>query len=87
LKIISGIVTALIIIIFNALLSKHISANLIAATILYSIAFIYVGFSLKENTVGSIVLEVFVAVVFISLPLLAIRRIPNRNRNCSSWDL
>ena len=62
-QIISGIATALIVIIITPLLSKHISARLIAATILCSIAFIYVGFSLKDNTAGSIVLEVSVALV------------------------
>ena len=63
-QILSAITTALIVIIFTVLLSKHFSAKLVAATILCSIAFIYVGFSLKGNTIGLIVLEVLIAVVF-----------------------
>ena len=63
-QILSAITTALIVIIFTVLLSKHFSAKLVAATVLCSIAFIYVGFSLKGNTIGLIVLEVLIAVVF-----------------------
>jgi len=63
-QLLSAITTALIVIIFTRLLSKHFSAKLVAATILCSIAFIYVGFSLKGNTIGLIVLEVLIAVVF-----------------------
>jgi hypothetical protein len=63
-QILSAITTALIVIIFTVLLSKHFSAKLVAATILCSIAFIYVGFSLKGNTIGLVVLEVLIAVVF-----------------------
>ena len=63
-QLLSAITTALIVIIFTVLLSKHFSAKLVAATILCSIAFIYVGFSLKGNTIGLIVLEVLIAVVF-----------------------
>ena len=63
-QILSAITTALIVIIFTVLLSKHFSAKLVAATILCSIAFIYVGFSLKGNTIGLIVMEVLIAVVF-----------------------
>src|SRR3954447_1563405 len=63
-QILSAVATAVVIIILNILLSKHFSTRLIAATILCSIAFIYVGFSLKGNTLNSIVLEVSVALVF-----------------------
>jgi hypothetical protein len=63
-EILSAITTAVVIILCSALLSKHFSAKLMAATILCSIAFIYVGFSLMKNTVNSIALEVSVAVVF-----------------------
>ena len=69
-EIISGIATALIVIILTPLISKHISARLIAATILCSIAFIYVGFSLKNNTVSSVVLEVLVAVGFYFIAII-----------------
>ena len=63
-QLLSAIITASIVIIFTVLLSKHFSAKLVAATILCSIAFIYVGFSLKGNTIGLVVLEVLIAVVF-----------------------
>jgi membrane protease YdiL (CAAX protease family) len=63
-QILSALATAFIVITFTILLSKYFSAKLIAATVLCSIAFIYVGFSLKGNTVNSIVLEVMVTIVF-----------------------
>ncbi|MCW3106041.1 MAG: hypothetical protein JWQ09_547 [Segetibacter sp.] len=63
-QLLSAIATALFVILFTILLSKHFSARLVAATILCSIAFIYVGFSLKGNPASSIVLEALVAVVF-----------------------
>ena len=69
-QILSAIATALIIIVITILLSKHFSAKLFAATILCSIAFIYVGFSLRENMVSSIVLEVLVAVVFYFMAII-----------------
>ena len=69
-QILSAVATAVGIIILNILLSKHFSAPLIAATILCSIAFIYVGFSLKGNTISSIVVEVLVAVVFYFIALI-----------------
>jgi hypothetical protein len=73
-QILSAIATAVALIILNILLSKYFSARLIAATILCSIAFIYVGFSLKGNTVSSIVLEVLVAVVFYFIALIGYSR-------------
>jgi len=69
-QILSAAATAVVLIILNILLSKHFSAPLIAATILCSIAFIYVGFSLKGNTISSIVVEVLVAVVFYFIALI-----------------
>ena len=69
-QLLSAIATALFVIIFTGLLSKYFSAKLVAATILCSIAFIYVGFSLKGNPVGSIVLEVLVAVTFYLIALI-----------------
>ena len=62
-QLLSAIATALFVILFTILLSKYFSARLAAATILCSIAFIYVGFSLTGNPVSSIVLEVLVAVI------------------------
>ena len=73
-QILSAVATAVVIIILNILLSKHFSARLIAATILCSFAFIYVGFSLKGNTISSIVLEVLVAVVFYFIALIGYSR-------------
>jgi len=63
-QLVSAIATTLFVILFTRLLSKRLSVPLAAATILCSIAFIYVGFSLKGNPVSSIVLEVLVAIVF-----------------------
>jgi hypothetical protein len=61
---ISGIIVAVVIIILSQVLSKFFTTKLIAATILVAIAFIYVGFSLKDNPVSSIILEVGVALIF-----------------------
>jgi len=63
-QLLSAIATAFFIILFTTVLAKHFSTRLVAATILCSIAFIYVGFSLMGNSVKSIVLEVSVALVF-----------------------
>jgi hypothetical protein len=73
-QLLSAIATALFIILFTILLSKYFSAGLIAATVLCSIAFIYVGFSLKDNTVSSIMLEVLVAVVFYFIAIIGYSR-------------
>jgi len=69
-QILLAIATALVIIMFTILLSKYFSAQLVAATVLCSIAFIYVGFSLKGNTVSSIVLEVSVAIAFYFIAII-----------------
>ena len=73
-QILSAIATAVATIIINILLSRRFSSPLIAATILCSIAFIYVGFSLKGNTVSSIVLEVLAAVAFYFIALIGYAR-------------
>ncbi|MBL7731094.1 MAG: hypothetical protein JNM88_07950 [Chitinophagaceae bacterium] len=57
-EIISGIVTAIAIIILSRLLTRYITTRLFAATILVAIAFIYVGFSLKDNPVNLLVIEI-----------------------------
>ena len=62
-EIISGIATAILIIIIARLLSQYVSTKLFAATVLVAIAFIYVGFSLKENPVDLIILEVAMALL------------------------
>ena len=70
-QILLAIVTALIIIMLTILFSKQFSAKLVALTLLCSIAFIYVGFSLKGNTVSSIILEVLVASAFIFFAIIS----------------
>lgn len=67
---ISGIVTAVAIIIISWGLSRYFTAKLMAMTILVAIAFIYVGFSLKDNPVSLIVLEVVVALLFYFLAII-----------------
>jgi len=54
---ISGIAAAVIIIILAQILSRYFELRIIATTILVAIAFIYVGYALKDNRVSSIVLE------------------------------
>src|ERR1043165_9379183 len=54
---ISGIITAVVLIVVYRILSKYFTAKLLAATTLVAIAFIYVGFSLKDNPVSLLVLE------------------------------
>ena len=71
---ISGIVVAVVIIILSQMLSKHFTAKLIATTILVAIVFIYVGFSLKDNPVSLIVLEIMVALVFYFLAIIGYTR-------------
>ena len=73
-QILLAIATALIVIILTILLSKKFSAKLIAATILCSIAFIYIGFSLKGNAMSTIGLEVLVAVAFYFIALIGYSR-------------
>ena len=63
-QILSAIAITGFVILFTRLLSQYYSSRFAAATILCSIAFIYVGFSLKGNTVSASILEVLVAVAF-----------------------
>ena len=58
---VSGIITALVIIILSRVLSKYFSVQLFATAILVAIAFIYVGFSLKNNPAELTVLEIMFA--------------------------
>jgi hypothetical protein len=60
---ISGIITAVVLIVVYRILSKYFTAKLLAATTLVAIAFIYVGFSLKDNPVSLLVLEVAIALL------------------------
>jgi hypothetical protein len=72
----SGIVVAIVVIILTRLLSGYFTAKLMATTILVAIAFIYVGFSLKGNTVSDIILECTMALFFYFLALIGYTRKP-----------
>lgn len=63
-EIIAAVVSAVLFILIMPVLKKYFSPQLIASTILCSIAFIYVGYALKENPVSAIILEVTVALIF-----------------------
>lgn len=69
-QVIAAIVTALVMIWLTVSLSKVFSPPLMAAAILCSIAFIYVGFSLKDNPPVMIALEVTAALGFYFLALV-----------------
>jgi len=69
-EIILGLLVAVAMIVLTVLLNKYFATKLIAATILVAIAFIYVGFALKENTVPIIVFEIMVAVLFYFMALI-----------------
>ena len=71
---IAGMVTAIALIFVYSLLSKYFTAKLFAATTLVAIAFIYVGFSLKDNSTPSIILEVGVALVFYFLAIFGYKQ-------------
>ena len=73
-EIISGVITALGIIILSQWLSKYFTYKLIAATLLVAIAFIYVGFSLKNNPVSLIILEVGLALILYMLAIIGYTR-------------
>jgi len=67
---ISGVAVAAFVIILTRMLSAYFTTKLFATTILVAIAFIYVGFSLKQNPVSSITLEVAVALIFYFLAII-----------------
>jgi hypothetical protein len=69
-EIISGIVTTVFIIIVFQVFSKYFTAKLIAAGVLVAIGFIYVGFSLKQNTVELIILECIAAMIFFFIAII-----------------
>src|SRR5690349_4748404 len=71
---IAAIITAVACIIITLVLSKYFTSKLIAATILVAIAFIYVGFSLKDNPINSIILEISVALVFYFMAIIGYTR-------------
>jgi hypothetical protein len=70
----SGIVAALLIIVLTRALSKHFTTRLIAATSLVAIAFIYVGFSLKDNPVSMIILDSGMALIFYFMAIIGYMR-------------
>lgn len=67
---ISGVVMAVAVIILTQTTSKYFTAKLIAATNLVAIAFIYVGFSLTDNSANLTVLEVLVSLVFYFIAII-----------------
>ena len=73
-EIISAIVVAVAIIIISRLVSKYFTTKLFAATVLVAIAFIYVGFSLKDNPTEAIILECAVALALYFLALIGYTR-------------
>jgi len=80
---ISGIVSAVAIIIISRVLSKYFTLKLMATTILVAIAFIYVGFSLKDNPVGLIVLEVSIALILYFMAIVGY----TRNNSLIAWGI
>lgn len=59
-----GLITALALILIASFLQRYFPMKLLAATILVAIAFIYVGFALKEDSTSDIVIEVIAALIF-----------------------
>ena len=70
----AGILVAVVLIIITLILNKYFTTRLLSATILVAIAFIYVGFALKDNTVPYIILEIVVAVLFYFIALVGYLR-------------
>ena len=66
----SGIFTSIVTIGLSQVLSRYFSIKLIATAILVAIAFIYVGFSLKGNTVSLIIVEVAGALILFFLAIV-----------------
>lgn len=76
LQIFWGLVTALSLSCIVPLLQKHFSIKLLAATILVAIAFIYVGFALKEDSMADILIELIAALVFYFIAIIGYVRNP-----------
>ncbi|HLA58022.1 MAG TPA: DUF6010 family protein [Puia sp.] len=75
-EILSAVGCSLVIIILARVLSKVFTTKLFAAAILVAIAFIYVGFSLKDNPISLIVLEIAAASVFFFTALIGYKSNP-----------
>jgi len=58
------------------LLRKHFSAQLLAASFLIAMAFIYVGFALKTDSVIDIILETSAAILFFFIALIGYTKNP-----------
>ncbi len=71
-----GIIAALVIIAISKALKKYFTTSLMASTILIAIAFIYVGFSLKDNTVYTIALESSVALILYFVAIIGYTKKP-----------
>jgi uncharacterized membrane protein HdeD (DUF308 family) len=67
---ISGVIAAVVLIIVSLILNKYFTTKLIAATILVAIAFIYVGFALKDNALPNIILEIAFAVLLYFMAII-----------------
>lgn len=75
-EVMSGIVAAVLLIIITAYLNKYFTTRLLAAAILVAIAFIYVGFVLKGNSISLITLEILMAIMFFFLAMIGYKSKP-----------
>lgn len=71
---ITGLLAALVIILLSRLLSRYLTTRLFSATVLVAIAFIYVGFSLKDNPAELIILECNIALLFYFMAVIGYTR-------------
>jgi hypothetical protein len=79
----SAIVTGVLIIFIARLLSGYFTMKLFAATNLVAIAFIYIGFSLKDNPAKSIVIEIVATLIFYFAALIGYKK----NNSWIAWGL
>lgn len=75
-ELISGLVTAVILIFLTVILNKYFTTKLIAAGILIAIAFIYVGFALKDNPTPLIILEISMSLMLFFLAVIGYTQSP-----------
>lgn len=69
-----GLMVSVAMIFITLLLNKYFTTKLIAAATLAAIAFIYVGFALKDNTILVMLLEISVAMLFFFLAIVGYTR-------------
>jgi hypothetical protein len=69
-EVLSGIASAVVVILLIRLLPEYFPAKLIACTALCAMAFIYVGFSMQGNTTNAMVLEISMALIFYSIAII-----------------